>query len=428
VLGGSLDDSIGKALTGGLCRIAGGAYVWEHGLLREHLVKGVAPEAAPALHAAAAEALRPLVDREDVQEERALHLRAAGRPREACEAMLEAGLWSLRRAAPTPRLARFEALAAWAREARLLDLEARGLAELAYAHAEVGEAKKAAEALGAAKILVLRGAGDAAAGWVSLRRSQAVRLEGRVEDGARATEEALGLARRAGEREVERLALIQMGIDRFRAHRHDEARALLDEAAARSRAAGDRAAEAAALRTLANVSEPAAALALAERAVELARDGGMLRVELVAKQVWVDMLWRTGAREAARREAAAVAEEAGRRALRQTASLLELQSAGWAALGDHWDEARAHRDAAARWGAATGAVVERMVLLALDASLALHAGDAAAGENALAALEAAGGTYQEDLFRQLLEHTAGVAAPAVAARLRRLARGAPDAV
>ena len=423
--GQAFEDAIGKALTGGLLHIEGGAYVWEHGLLRERLVKAIPAAEAPPLHAAAAEALLPLVDREDVQEERAHHLRAAGRAREGCEAMLEAGLWSLRRAEREPRKARFEALSGWAREARFLDLEARGLAELAYAQGEVGDVKKASEALVAARLLIERGAGAVAASWLSLRHSQTVRLQGRVEEGARESHEALAHARRAGVGEVERLALLQLGVDRCRSQQPVEARRLLEEAAEKCRAAGDRVGESMALRTLTYVATPEAARGLAERAIELSRAAGALRLELVAKQVWVDLLWRTGAREDARREAAALSGEASRRDLRQTVSLLELQCAAWASFESDWDAARTHREAAGRAGAGAGAIVERMLLFAVELNLALAARDEAAARRALDAIEQASGTYDEDTFRDLLRNAVALAPLDLAERLR--ARGGPSA-
>ena len=423
--GPALEKAIGKALAGGLLHIEGGAYVWEHGLIRERLVKGIPPLEAPALHAAAAQALVGLVDREDVQEERALHLRAAGLAREAAEALLEAGLWSLRRAEHAPRRARFESLALWAREGSLLDLEARALAELAYAHADIGDVPRAAESLVAAGRLVELGAGTAAASWLALRRSQTVRLQGRVDDGARASEEALEHARKAGVGEVERLALLQLGVDACRRHDHVEARRILDEAAQRSREAADRVTESMALRTLTAVADTGTARGLAERAIELARAAGALRIELVARQVWVDVLWRTGARDEARREAQTLSVEAARRGLRQTVSLLNLQSAAWAALDGHWADARADHAQATKWGAATGAVTERLVLRGLDLVLALSDGDEPNAARAVDALALESGGYDESPFRELMVAAAGMASPPLSARLRAI--GKPSA-
>lgn len=419
-IGPALEISIACALSAGLIHIAGGAYVWEHGLLREYLIRTADRVEAPVLHAAAAQALAPLVDREDVQEERAQHLRKAGRIREACEAMLEAGLWSLRRAELVPRRARFQGLLRWAQAAQLQDLEVRALAEIGYMHAEVGEYAKAAETIARARAIVELGGARAAACWVAFRHSQAVRLQGKVEEGARATSEALALARTAGVGEVERLAMVQLGLDLCRRQNDVEARVILEKVAALGREAGDRVGESLALRTLTFISSPAEALGLAERAIDLARSAGALRVELTNRQVRVDLLWRTGAREAARVEARDLAEEAGRRALRQTVSLLELQSAAWAVSESDWADARAHCDAARRWGASAGAVAERFVLMALDIVLALAARDEAAAVAAVEALEGAPGTYEDDTFRDLLRQAERLASGAFAERIRAL--------
>ena len=60
--------------------------------------------------------------------------------------------------------------------------------------------------------------------------------------------------------------------------------------------------------------------------------------------------------------------------------------AAWAALEGDWDDARAHREAAATWGAAAGAVIERAALAALDVVLALVAGAHGAAWAALASV------------------------------------------
>jgi hypothetical protein len=48
-----------RALSSGLLRVEGGAYVWAHGLLRAHLVDSLDPGARRVLHAVAAAALSP---------------------------------------------------------------------------------------------------------------------------------------------------------------------------------------------------------------------------------------------------------------------------------------------------------------------------------------------------------------------------------
>lgn len=122
-LGERAAEAWDAALAAGLLRVEGGAYAFEHGLLREHLVRGLGPAEARALHALAAEVLATFVGREDVQEERAHHLRAAGHLPEACEALLDPT-----GAAPTSLSRRARLAALWAREARRIDLEARAVA------------------------------------------------------------------------------------------------------------------------------------------------------------------------------------------------------------------------------------------------------------------------------------------------------------
>lgn len=423
----SFETSLARALSAGLLHIEGGAYVWTHGLLREHLIKSLQPEAARELHAIAAAALAPLIDREDVQEERALHLRRAGQAREACESMLEAGLWSFRRADAAPRRARFEALASWASEGRFRDLEARALAELAYAAAEVGEGARADQVIAAAREAAATDDGGKAASWVAMRSSQIWRIQAQTAQGTRATEEALRLARAAGDGEVERVSLLQLGLDRWRSGELAAARDVLQEASALCRASVDRINESVALRVLSELEGSQAALAMLERSIDLARAAGALRIELTAKLVWVDRLWRAGTRDAARRHARDLTEEAARRRLRHMVSVLAIQSAAWAASERDWTDARAHRDKAAEWGAASGAAVERVGLSALDALFAVVANDESAASAAVATLEHTRDHCGDATIREVLDLAAAYASPLLAPRLRKLGRPVPEA-
>lgn len=415
------ESSVARALSAGLLRIEGGAYVWAHGLLRAHLIHSLVPEVARELHGVAAAALAALVDREDVQEERALHLYRAGSVRAACEAMIEAGLWSFRRADPGPRGARFEAASAWARAAGLHDLAARALAELAYGNAEIGERARADEQIQIALSYLEEPGCGPVAPWVVMRHGQIARIQGDSAAGSQATIDALRYAREHGAPEVERLALLQLGVDRRRAGDKEGAQAFLREAALRCRAAGDAGSESIALRSLATTVEPAYAVDFAEQAIELSRSIGALRLELAAKQVWVDLLWRDGYRQKARLEASALASEAMRRRLRQTVALLELQSAAWAASERDWADARVHRDAAAQWGAESGALVERAVLAALDVTLAAASGDEATTIAALDTFAQVREDCADPTILELLALAAALAPPAIAERLALLA-------
>ena len=418
----TFEASLARALSVGLLRIEGGAYVWAHGLLRAHLIHGLAEGPARELHGMAATALAPLVDREDVQEERAMHFYRAGKLRDACEAMLDAGLWSFRRADAAPRRARFEAASTWANGAGFRDVEARALAELAYGNAEIGERARAeAQIQGALAHTADPSCGPAAA-WVSMRHAQVARIQGLGAVGSQATAEALRHARIHRVGEVERLALVQLGLDRSRAGDKEGAQILLREAVQLCHAAGDSGTESIALRSLSTTVEATAALGLAEQAIELARSIGALRLELVAKQAWVDILWRVGDHAKARREASELADEAGRRSLRQTVSLLELQSAAWAASERDWTDARTHRDAAAKWGADAGALVERAVLASLDVVLAVASGEEQSSISSIDAFEQVRGGCADPTILEILALAAELAPPRVAERLARLPR------
>jgi serine/threonine protein kinase len=416
-LGPSMRDALDAATYAGLLHVEDGAYAWTHGLLRDWLVRSLEPSEAPALHAAAARALAPLAGREDVQEERARHLAAAGAAREACEAMLDAGLWSFRRADQHARAARFDALASWARDAGFADLEARALAERAYLDAEQGRADAAESGLLAARAR-LDGTRHAEAAWVAIRASQALRIIGKTDAGRAATEEALVLATRAAETSVLVIGLVQRAIDLQRAGDKLGSRPFLEEARTVARVAGDRLGEARALQVLAYLREPAEAAAEVERAASLAREVGALRVEIVCRQSWVDFLYKAGERAMARVEAATLLKEAGRVGLRQTVALLHLQCGIWSFVEADYDETRRHAEGAARWGAMSGAVAERVCSRALAVALAIVEADTAAAASLLDELERERGGYSDDTLDDLLRSARAVAPLELQRRLR----------
>jgi hypothetical protein len=416
----SFELSLARALSSGLLRVEGGAYAWAHGLLRAHLTDNLEPGAKRVLHAVAAAALAPLIDREDVQEERAQHLHHAGDAEGACRAMIEAGLWAHRRADLLLARSRFDTAAAWARGAALLDLAVRALAEQAFACAELGEGAAADALVGVARSFLHPDTEGEALCWLTLRSAQVAKRQGRGEEGAHASEEALALARVHGVAEVERLALLVLGLDAYRRGEAALSRSLLTESSALSREAGDRSSEAIALRIMSGLEEPAVALGLVERSIELCRSAGALRIELTAKQVWVDLLWKSGARADARRESRELADEAARRRLRQTVSLVELQGAEWAANERDWSDTRARRDAAAAWGARSGAMAEQVWLAIFDVLLALVSGDVDAAEKAVTALELIRRGYNDESIGKLLTDAAEMAPTPLSDRLRRL--------
>jgi serine/threonine protein kinase len=419
----SFSVNLRRAARAGLVRLEGGAYVWAHGLLREHLVHAVDGPHERALHAACASALAPLIGREDVQEERARHFAKAGRAREACEAMLAAAMWSFRRAENEARAERCEALRQWASDARLVDLEARALAELAYLDAEAGHVERAME--GATEALdVLDQARDqaertvvAARAFALSRKSQILRLATRTQEGAVATRAALALAKNGAAPEVEVTSLLQLGLDETRAGNTETARGFLDQAAARARAIGDKAGEARARLLAGAKGTPEEELAAAEEAITLAIESGNDRVELICKQVWVDALWRAGQLARARTEAGGLSREAARRSLRQTVALVELQCASWALLEGDTIAARAHRVIALRWGAETGALIERELTLTIDLLLALIEANATSASALLDALEALPKRMDEQVLRELRGRARALAPASIAARL-----------
>jgi hypothetical protein len=412
--------SIARALSAGLLRLEGNAYVWAHGLLRDYLVQRLGGPERTRLSALAAAALAVLVGREDVQEERARHLWSAeGRAREACEAMLDAGVWSFRRAEAVARKRRFEALAVWAKEAREPALEARAIAELAYQKAETGGVKEAALELEVARALLV---GVAAFGkqaaWVAFREGQILRLAGRAAEGPKLTDEAIERARASGAVEVEILGLVQKGVDAARANDTERGRAFLADAIHLAELAGDRAGHAQALFTLAHLEPKEQALTTLEKSLTLARAAGALRVELIAKQVEVHLLWQAGARDAAREGARALSEEAARRSLRQTVSILALQRGSWSYEESDLEGVREAREEAAHWGAATGPIPERATLLGLDVALALAIADEPRAEALLEELERVRGTFLDGTLRGILARARAVAP--VGSRTRRL--------
>jgi hypothetical protein len=156
----------------------------------------------------------------------------------------------------------------------------------------------------------------------------------------------------------------------------------------------------------------------------MSRAAGAMRIELMARQLWADALWGVDLRDDARREARVVSREAGRRSLRQIASMVELQCACWAAEEGDWPLVATHRQASERWGASNGAVSERAFAAALDLLLALSRDDHVSAIEAFDRIQCQAPGYQEPTFVDLLHRAAAMAHPEFAARL--CARAAPN--
>ena len=395
-VGGSFEESITQALASGLVHLEDGEYRWAHGLLRDYLLRDIDAGALPELAAAAATALEPLVGREDVQAERARHLSSAGKHRAACEALLAAGIWSFYRAEPAPRTERFELLTRWTEAQGFDDLAARAHVELGLRAAEIGDADGAETHVARADARLAASGDVATRAWVALQSSRIARLAGRLDLGMQRMHEALDAARAADVAEVEALALMMLALDRARAHQVTEAHAHYAAAIARFREAGNLAGEAQALLCVVSISDETQGLALAERGIELAREAGAVRVELMGRQLSITWLWDAGRRAEAMEEAARVLDQAARRGLRQTASLVELTSAELALQSGDWAAAARHRDGAVSWGAPAGAVPERVHLHAIDYVLTAQRGDQAATASARAAFDAVRGDFADD--------------------------------
>ena len=167
-----------------------------------------------------------------------------------------------------------------------------------------------------------------------------------------------------------------------------------------------------------SIEPPAQREVTLRAAIEVVRSAGALRIEMMARQMWIGALWEIGQRDRARAEAAIVSAEAKRRGLRQTASIVALQAACWAVEEDDWDRADQYRCAAVAAGALTGAIPERALSAALSLILALARGHEPAAVEALDPLLRSGRGYGESTFRELVARAAAMAPPALAPRIR----------
>lgn len=435
LVGDRFNASFSKALGAGLIRKEGDLYAFSHGLLRDYLVARITPAKAPPLHAIAADALRVLVGREDVEEARAFHLRSAGRDQEAMESMLAAALWSWRRAERAHRERRLLQLVAWSSPedpaGQGLAIHARALAELAQHHGEGGAFDQANALLDRVRAAVTAAAADPAyescAAWAAFREGQVMRLQGRVDAGATLSQRGIEHAERAGEHEVEALCRAQLGLDAYRRGDWAVARHLYDAGIDLMRRAGNRATEAQISMMKSATEEPVPGEALSRAAVEMAREVGALRIEIAARQAWTEALYRVGERELYRQQTAELSALAQRRGLRQIVSMVEGVAACWAVLEGELAAAEAHRALAVKWGALTGAAPERATLAAVDVALAIAGGDDVIGETSLAVLVREGRTYREPHFVDIVRHLLTIAPEGMRTTLRELDAASADA-
>ncbi|MFO0552613.1 MAG: hypothetical protein U0271_29755 [Polyangiaceae bacterium] len=416
-MGETWTESFTRALGSGLVVKEGDLYAFSHGLLRDYLLSEIAEKDRARLHGAAAAALAVLVGREDVEQARAEHLYVAGRFEEALSTMLEAAMWSWRRAEREPREKRTSRLIGWAERHTDVSgaraLRARALAELAHCYAEGGRFELANPTLDRGLQSLATAEDDAGfaatSAWVKFREAQVVRLQGRVGDGARISEEARTLAQTSGELVVEALCCAQLGLDAFRRGDYPTASSRYDESIALLRRAKNRSSEAQVLMMKSALEEPTRMEALSRRAVEMAIEAGALRIELLARQVWIEALFRLGDRARASLETEVLSAAAQRRGLRQTVSMVEGVAACWAVLESDWDAAKKHADVCAAWGSRQGAAPERATIAALDLALALKDQNNVAMHDAMSVLLREGRTYREPHFQELIRRLLSLA-------------------
>jgi hypothetical protein len=338
--------------------------------------------------------------------------------------MLSAAMWSWRRAERPTRERRLETLIGWSQEADAIVMRARALADLAQFHAESGAFERANEIVLAANLALDASVGAPlhakTAAWVGFREAQVTRLQGRVSEGASASHRAIPHAEASAELEVHALLLAQLGLDAFRRGDNDTANGHYDDALALARRAGNRATEAQILMMRSATEAPKEMEAISRAAVEMAREAGALRIELMARQAWTEALFRNGERGRARIETRALSAAAQRRGLRQTVSMVEGVAACWAVLDGAWNDAEAHREVAEKWGASTGAAPERATAAAIDVALALTNNDDARLEKALEVLLREGRTYREPHFQEVISRLMKTAPSSIKDRLRSL--------
>lgn len=406
--GAPFSTALDLAQTTGLIRKEGELYAFSHGLLRSYVVGTITDAARPGLAAVGADALAPLVDQEDVQEERATLLRTAGKAAEARRAMLDAALWSWRRLEQDQRGHRLEKLLSWASADGAKPEEARALAELANLHGDRGQRARALELVEQARAIPADGEHRA---WILLRAATVLRLQGRGEEANTATAEALEAARRSGTTDVEALALMMGGLDARRRGDPAKARALYDQALEAAQRANNRPLYVQSLSYRSVLEEPDASEATLRSAMEMARAAGALRVEIVARHMRCEALWRKGARAEAREEIEHLVVDAGRAKMRQLLSLADLMAGAWALEEEAWDDVAKHRNRALAHGAKEGALAERAHLWGLEIGLLLHEGRIENAQEVAKQMRAECGAYSDATFGLLVAKLRTLAPP-----------------
>jgi hypothetical protein len=272
------------------------------------------------------------------------------------------------------------------------------LAELALLEVEEGHPTKCDEALRALGSLA---SPDAETKCRTLYRvSMALSRLGRSSESAAARDEAHALALQVGFEDVASMCLLQLGLAKLRGADPIAAGVFVDDALRRARAGGHREPEIVALRLLGVVRDDPN---LIEESIQLARDTGMLRLELISRQMWLKSLWDRGDHERARREADSLAIAADRCALRQLVRLVAMQRAEWALADGDRAGVLEQRDAMVSAGARGGAQVERLGLRVLDIAEALIRDDRASASELAASLVRDADGFADPDFLRLVE-------------------------
>jgi hypothetical protein len=175
------------------------------------------------------------------------------------------------------------------------------------------------------------------------------------------------------------------------------------------RRGGNRATEAHILMVKSGLDDPQEMEASCREAVQIAREAGAFRIELLARQTWSEVLFRIGQRDRALKEIHEVSAAAQRCGLRQIASLAEGVAACWAVIDEDWQTAMKHRLVAEKWGASTGAMPERATAAATDLALAIAHSDDVASSAALQVLLREGRTYTEPHFQEVIRKLIAIA-------------------
>jgi len=410
--GSGLRRAVRRALRRGLLQKRHGDLHWAHDGLRAHVVAQVQDEARPDLHRMAAEALASQGQHEDVQAERAAHLHTAGDRVEACAALVDAIGFSLQAGDQAGRRDRAERLLDWSTTDETQVFRARALVELGHIAATERRPDEAAAKLEEARAVACEGPASA---WLTFREAQILIALGRPEEGRRANERAAKLAVEHGVPEVRVQALGLSAVAAYRRNELERARGLFEQVIEAAVELGDAVTEAKACFYLANMA-PTESLDLFVRAIETAQRAGAVSVELSARQVFADALFRLGRRDDAEREMKSVAAQAQHRRLRQLSSMVQIQLACWRLWDDDVEGAERHCARAREHGAAEGSVLERSMVAAIAAATAGARGNAEATDVALANLEAERGELDEPDLHRVLAWAAEHAAPALAPR------------